>query len=98
MAKLEKLSDTKWKQPLQDREKELRLWHSQRDVADFCHLHDGTKRRLKIESEHRTLVITDDFQITSGCEIYFPKDLQDEIKEILLKKTDAYFTVEVLDV
>ena len=99
MAHLGKISDTKWKQPFRDRKKEFKLWKSHVKVADLCRFVDGTKRLLTIEFDPKfNLNITDLFQITSGKEIYFPKELQDVVKPIILKNPDSFFTVEVVDV
>lgn len=98
MAKLIKLSDTSWRQPFADRKKEFHLWNSHPEVATFCKLEDGTKRLLNIKFEEKFKIdITDNFQITSGKEISFPKDLRDKIEKIILKNPESYFIVTVLD-
>lgn len=98
MAKLIKLSNVSWKQPFQDRKKELHLWSSQPDVAKFCKLEDGTRRLLNIKFEDKfNINITDYFQITSGQEISFPKYLRDKIKNVVFKNPTSFFTVSVLD-
>jgi putative restriction endonuclease len=99
MAKLEKLSNTKWRQPFCDRKNEFRSWNSQPDIAKYCQFRDGTKRLLRIEFEKKfNLVIEDRFQITSGLEISFKKEFQDIIRPIILENPDSYFIVHVLDV
>jgi 5-methylcytosine-specific restriction enzyme A len=98
MAKLIKLSDISWKQPFQKRKKELHLWNSHKDVASFCALEDGTKRLLNIKFEDRfNINITREFQITSGLEISFPVDLQNQIEKIVFNNPDSFFIVTVLD-
>lgn len=98
MAKLEKLSNTKWKQPFSDRKSEFRYWGCHSEIAKHCQFHDGTKRLLRIEFEKRfNLDIKDRFQVTSGLEITFTKELQDIIRPIILENPDSYFIVHVLD-
>ena len=81
MAKLIKLSNISWQQPFKDRRKELPLWGTHAKVAEFCNFKDGTKRKLNIKFESRfNIDIIDNFQITSGNEISFPKALQNKIK------------------
>lgn len=99
MAKLIQLSETSWKQPFKDRKRELPLWSTQKDVAKFCNIQNGTKRYLKIEFEKKYKVnITDFFTITSGTEIAFPKSLQDKVRDIVFNNPESYFIVTVLDV
>lgn len=99
MARLEKLSNTKWKQSFRDRQREFRLWSSHTEVAEYCEIEDGTKRYLKIDFEHKFgLSVEDFFTITSGREIRFSKELQDVAKEIILENPESFFTVEVLDI
>ena len=99
MAKLEKMSNTKWRQPFSDRTKYFRSWESHSEVAKHCQFHDGTNRLLRIEFEKRfNLDIKDHFQITSGLEIAFKKEWQDIIRPIILENSDSYFIVHVLDV
>lgn len=98
MAKLIQLSNTSWRQPFTDRKKELHLWNTQPEVAAFCGLEDGTKRLLNIKFEDKFKIdITANFQITSGKEISFPKDLRDKAEKIIFKNPDSYFIVTVLD-
>ncbi len=98
MAKLEKLSNTSWKQPLVDRKKEFHLWSSQSEVARYCDFKDGTKRLLSIEFEFNSdLNVIDRFQITSGKEIRFPKLFQDLVKPEILENPNSNFIVQVLD-
>lgn len=98
MAKLIRISNTSWKQPFKDRKKELHLWNTQTEVASFCKLKNETKRLLNIRFEDRfNIDITQEFQITSLTQIYFPKDLQDKIQNIIFNNPESYFTVTVLD-
>ena len=99
MASLEKITSTSWKQPFKDRKKEFHLWGSHTEVANHCNLQDGTKRLLNIQFENaHEIDITDRFQITSGKEISFPKELQNLIKPIILDNPQSYFIVRVIDV
>ncbi|AEI14114.1 restriction endonuclease [Flexistipes sinusarabici DSM 4947] len=99
MARLEKLNNISWKQPLQNRNKEFTLWPSHKKVANFCNFEDGTKRLLNIKfEEYQKINVTDKFQITSGREIRFPKSFQDIVKPVILKNPNSYFIVTVLDV
>ncbi|MTD67690.1 HNH endonuclease [Flavobacterium sp. LC2016-13] len=98
MARLIRLSNTSWKQPFKDRKKELHLWNTQTEVAFYCSLKNETKRLLNIKFEDRfNINITQEFQITSLTQIYFPKDLQDKIQDIIFNNPESYFTVTVLD-
>ncbi len=98
MAKLIQLTDTSWQQPFKDRKKELNLWRSQAEVATFCGLKDGTKRYLNISFEKKFKIDeTRHFQITSGKEIFFPKDFRVKVEHIVLNNPDSFFTVTVLD-
>jgi putative restriction endonuclease len=98
MAKLIKLSNISWKQPFINRKKELHLWGSQPEVADFCKFKDSTKRLLNIRFEEKFGIdITEKFQITSDRQISFPKNLRDRIEKIIFENPDSYFTVTVLD-
>lgn len=98
MANLTQLSNTSWRQPFTDRKKELHLWSSQTEVAAFCGLEDGTKRLLNIKFEDKFKInVTDNFQITSGKEISFPKDFRDKVENIIFKNPDSFFIVTVLD-
>ncbi len=98
MAKLIKLSNISWQQPFKDRRKELPLWGTHAKVAEFCNFKDGTKRKLNIKFESRfNIDIIDNFQITSGNEISFPKALQNKIAEIVFNNPDSFFTVTVMD-
>ncbi len=98
MAKLEKLSNTKWRQPFSDRNY-VRTWESHPEVAKYCQFHDGTNRLLRIEFEKKfNLDIEDRFKIRSGLEIAFKKALQDIIRPIIQDNPDSYFIVHVLDV
>lgn len=98
MAALEKLSNTSWKQPFRDRKKELHLWGTHKEVADFCDLIDGEKRLLQITFESRYEIdVTDWFSITSGREISFTKEFQEFIKPIVFKNPDSFFVVRVAD-
>ncbi|ABC32296.1 predicted restriction endonuclease [Hahella chejuensis KCTC 2396] len=99
MAKLVKLSNTSWEQPFRDRKKEVHLWTSQSEVAEYCKLKDGTKRLLQITFEPRFGIdLIDYFQITSGREVRFPQELQDIIRPIVLNNPNSYFVVRVLNV
>lgn len=99
MAKLLRISNTSWKQSFRDRKKELHLWNTQSKVASYCELKNETKRFLNIKFEDKfNIDITQEFQITSLTQIYFPKDLQDKIENIVFNNPDSYFTVTVLDV
>lgn len=98
MAKLERLSNISWRQPFSDRKRELHLWSTQTQVADFCKLENGTKRKLNIKFEDKfDIDETGLFQITSGREISFPKKLIDKIRNIVFNNPNSYFTVTVLD-
>lgn len=98
MAKLLKISNTSWEQPFRDRKKELHLWNSHNDVADHCNLKDGTKRLLRIKFESRFQIdVIDQFQITSGREISFPRELRELIRPIVFENPSSYFVVRVLD-
>jgi hypothetical protein len=98
MARLIQLSNISWQQRFKDRKKELMLWGSHSKVAEFCNFEDGTKRRLNIKFESRFKInYTDDFQITSGNEILFPKEFREQIADIILNNSDSYFTVTVVD-
>ncbi|MAL97760.1 MAG: restriction endonuclease [Alteromonadaceae bacterium] len=99
MSKLIKLSNTSWEQPFRDRKKEVHLWTSQREIAEYCELKDGTKRLLQITFEPRFGIdLVDYFQVTSGREISFPKELQEIIRPIVLNNPTSSFVVRVLDV
>lgn len=98
MAKLIKLSNNSWKQPFNDRKKEMDLWNTHTIVASICGLKDGTKRKLNIKFEDKfNIDITDYFQITSGKEIAFPKSIKDRIGSIVIDNPDSFFIVTVLD-
>jgi putative restriction endonuclease len=98
MARLEKLSNISWKQPFKDRKKEFHLFTAHTDVSNHCQLEDGTKRLLNIKFEDNfNIDITDNFQITSGREISFPKELQELIKPIILDNPNSFFIITVLD-
>lgn len=99
MAKLLKLSNTSWEQPFRDRKKEIHLWTSHVDVADYCKFEDRTKRLLRITFEPRFEIdIIDYFQITSGREISFSKEFQELVRLVILNNSTSYFVVRVLDV
>lgn len=98
LARLQKLSNISWKQPLVDRKKEFHLWSSHNDVAKYCNFKDGTKRLLSIEFEcNSDLNVIDRFQITSGKEISFPKSFQGLVKPVILGNPNSNFIVKVLD-
>jgi hypothetical protein len=98
MAKLELISNVSWKQPFKDRKKELLLWGTHKKVAEYCNFKNGTKRLLNIKFESKfNIDITQEFQITSGLEISFPRDLIQKIQHIVFNNPDSYFTVSVLD-
>ena len=98
MAKLIQLSNISWRQPFADRGKELLLWSSQKDVAQFCGFKDGTKRVLNIKFEDQFAIdVTDSFQITSGKQISFPKQLIDRVRKVVFENPDSYFNVTVTD-
>lgn len=99
MAKLLRISNTSWEQSFRDRKKELHLWNTQSEVASYCELKNETKRLINIKFEDKfNIDITQEFQITSLTQIYFPKDLQDKIETIIFNNPDSYFTVTILDV
>jgi hypothetical protein len=99
MAKLTKLSNTSWEQPFRDRKKEVHLWTSHSEVAESCNLRDGTKRLLQISFEPRFGIdLVDRFQITSGREISFPRELQEIVRPVVLNNPASSFVVCVLDV
>jgi len=98
LARLEKLSNISWKQPFNDRKKELHLFTTQKDVATHCNLQDSTKRLLHIKFEnHFDIDIIDNFQITSGKEISFPVKLQKLFEPIIWNNPKSFFIVTVLD-
>lgn len=98
MARLEKLSDTSWKQPFRDRKKELHLFTIPKEVSSYCNLQDGTKRLLNIKFEsHFNIDIIDNFQITSGKEISFPKKFQELIEPIVKEHPESFFIATILD-
>lgn len=75
------------------------MWNSHGDVADHCEFRDGTKRLLRIMFETRFAIdIVDYFQITSGREISFPRELQEIIRPIVFNNPSSYFVVRVLDI
>lgn len=99
MAKLVKLSNISWEQPFRDRKKEVHLWPSQGEVAKHCNLRDGTKRLLQIKFEPRFGIdLVDRFQITSGREISFPRELQEIVRPVVFNNPGSSFVVRVLDV
>lgn len=99
MAKLEKISNTSWKQPFQDRENEFHLWSIPTEIANHCSVVDNTKRLLQIQFErHHEIDVIDKFQITSGKQISFPKKFQDIIKPIISANRNSYFLVRILDI
>lgn len=99
MAKLRKISQTAWEHPFQDRKHEFHLWNSQKEVADFCRLEDGTKRLIRVSFEPRfDIDVIDYFQVTSGREISFPRDFQALIKPIILGNPTSFLTIQILDV
>ena len=99
MASLNYLSNTKWKQLFRDRKKEFRLWKIPEKIADFCQIKDKTKRQLALEFDPKfNINIIDLFQVTSGREVYFPKELQKIVRPIVLQNPESYFTIEVLDI
>ncbi len=98
MSKLIQLSNSSWRQPFADRKKEFHLWGSHPDVAAFCKLEDKTKRLLNIKFQDKfNIDIIDNFTITSGREVAFPKALQDKIRNIVLKNPHSYFEITILD-
>src|SRR5215813_10443665 len=98
MARLEWISNTKWKQYFRDRNKEIELWKSHGAVANFCRFRDGQKRRLRIEFEKRFDLVEEGwFLITNSKEVRFPKNFQNKIRDIVFQNKDSYFTVEVVD-
>lgn len=98
MARLEKISNTCWKQPFQDRKSDFQLWSTHSEVAEHCEFKDGEKRLLQIHFEkHHELDVIDWFPITSGKEIYFPKEYQTIIKDVITQNPDSFFLVRILD-
>lgn len=98
MAKLEKIDVLSWKQLFKDRKKELTLWSTHKEVAQYCNLKDKNKRLLQIQFEKNPeLDVIDLFQITSGKEIRFPTDYQNLIGPVIFNNPDSYFIVRVLD-
>ena len=95
-SRLEKISDTSWKQYLNNRTS-YELWSSHKEVACYCQLNDRTKRLLKIEFAKNLQLspFIDYFTITSGKEIRFSKELQEKINPLV--KT-GFFIVTVLDI
>lgn len=98
MAKLELISNISWKQPFKDRKKELLLWGTHKKVAEYCKFKNGTKRLLNIKFESKfNIDVTQEFQITSGLEISFPRELINRIQNVVLDNPESFFTVTVLD-
>lgn len=98
MAKLIQLSNTSWKHPFTDRKKEMHLWVTNTEVAKYCGLKNSTKRLLNIKFEKKfNINETRYFQITSGREIYFPRDFQEKTREIIFNNPKSFFVVTVLD-
>lgn len=98
MGNLKETSKTSWEQPFKDRKKEFTLWRIPSSIVEYCNLKDKSNYRINIRFESRfNLNITDEFHITSGKEIYFPKELRDRIKPIILNNPDSHFEVTILD-
>jgi len=98
MAALEKLSNTSWKQSFTDRGEQFGKWGIHPDVIKHFTIGDEDDRRLRITFDGKFKIeITALFHITSGKEIYFPVELQEVIKPIVLNNRDSFFIVEVLD-
>jgi hypothetical protein len=102
MADTEQIDEFSWKQLLRDRTT-YELW-SNSQVAKNCQFIDkkfgGKPRLLRIEfSENlQRPSITNFFTITSGREIYFPKELQNWFETLTqLQKQNGFFIVTVLD-
>ena len=96
MAHTEMINKKKWKVLFKDRKKTLLLWPINKDVAEHCNINDGTKRELKIELEAKYGISREDyFTITSGLEVFFPKDFRDKIVDAFSDKK-SYLTIEVL--
>ncbi len=98
MAFTKKLSMTSWKQSLEGR-KQLGSLSPNREVAEFCRLEDGTKRKFQFTFEgHPEYEIKDEFQITSGREISLRKIHQDKLKSIFKNDKNKIIVVNVVDV
>ena len=100
MAKLTKLSDTKWKQPFIDRAREYHLWAIHKDIKEYCGIEDGQNRKIRISfpPELHIQDIERVFHITSGNEISFPKEIQLIISEVVQQNRYSYYIAEILDV
>lgn len=103
MADTEQIDKFSWKQLLRDRTT-YGYWSSNPQVANYCQLIDkkdkGKPRLLRIEfSENlQRPSITNLFTITSGREIYFPKELQNWFETLTqLQRQNGSFIVTVLD-
>lgn len=96
MAFTEKINKKKWKVLFRDRQTTLSLWPINKYVAEYCDINDGTKRELKIELESKYKISRKGFfTITSGHEVLFPNDFQNEISDAFSDKK-SYLTIEVL--
>ena len=97
MAYPEKMNNKKWKVFFKDKKINLSYWPINKEVAEYCNIKDRTKRKLKIESEAKYKISSKRFfTITSGLEVLFPTDFQEEIADAFLDK-ESYLTIEVLD-
>lgn len=100
MARLERISNTKWKQPFADREKEFGYWRVPRSIVEHCKIKDRTQRLLRINfgpEVGASFAIEDTFTISSGKEVLFPASLKRAIEPIVKDHRNSYFTIEVLD-
>jgi len=100
MARLIKLGDTKWKQLFIDRSTEYHLWSIHKDVKQYCGVEDGQNRRIRITFDPNLNVgdIEQEFHITSGKEISFPRHIQLIFQEIVPDNRTSYYIAEIIDV
>jgi hypothetical protein len=80
MAKISVLGPSTWRQSLADRKANFSLWGIPRQIVDACSVRDGSRRSIHLifDNGHE---YRDEFTITSGCEVYFPTDLQVMVRE-----------------
>lgn len=100
MGNITFLTNTSWKQTFSDKpRKQFTSWSVPKEIRKFCKFEDGTKRKLNIKFEAKYNVdLTEYFTVSSGGEIFFPKDFRDKIENIIIKNPTTYFVATVLDV
>jgi len=95
----EVINDNKWKQHLGHRNREFHLFRANTAIATNTNLQDGTKRKIKIDFEHKEeKPIVDSFSITSGKEVALHIAVQTIVKDYKKLHPNSFITFEIIDI